>query len=42
VEEIVSAFKKTYGSERVQGWIENSKKYGNIRHERFDSEDVVK
>jgi transglutaminase-like putative cysteine protease len=41
VEEIVSAFKKTYGSDRVQGWIESFEKFGEIRRGRFDSEDVV-
>jgi transglutaminase-like putative cysteine protease len=42
VDEIVSAFRKTYGAERVQGWIESSRKYGNIRAGRFDAEDIVK
>jgi transglutaminase-like putative cysteine protease len=41
VDEIVDAFVKTYGPEKVQGWIENCKKYGNIRPGRFDTEDVV-
>ena len=41
VDEIVAAFKKTYGQERVQGWIESFEKFGNVRH-RFDTEDVAK
>ena len=31
VEEIVAAFKKTYGQDRVQGWIDSFEKFGNIR-----------
>lgn len=42
VEEIVNAFRKTYGTERVQGWIESFEKHGDIRRGRFDVEDVVK
>jgi transglutaminase-like putative cysteine protease len=42
VERIVDAFKRTYGPERVQGWIESFEKYGNIRRGRFDAEDVVR
>jgi transglutaminase-like putative cysteine protease len=41
VEEIVCAFEKTYGRERVQGWIEDFEKYGNVRKGRFDREDIV-
>ena len=33
VEEIVAAFKKTYGQDRVQGWIDSFEKSGNIRQE---------
>jgi hypothetical protein len=42
VEEIVCAFEKTYGRERVQGWIEDFEKYGNVRKGRFDREDIVR
>jgi len=31
VQQIVHAFKKTYGRERVLGWIENFEKYGDVR-----------
>jgi transglutaminase-like putative cysteine protease len=41
VDEIVAAFKKAYGQDRVQAWIESFEKYGTVRH-RFDAEDVVK
>jgi transglutaminase-like putative cysteine protease len=41
VSEIIHAFEKTYGRERVQGWIESFEKYGNVRQGRFDVEDVV-
>jgi transglutaminase-like putative cysteine protease len=41
VDEIVGAFKQTYGLERVLGWIDSFEKYGSVRH-RFDAEDVVK
>ena len=41
VAQIVTAFEKTYGRERVQGWIENYEKNGNIRRGRFETEDVV-
>ena len=41
VDEIVASFKKAYGLERVQGWIESFEKYGDIRQGRFDSEDVM-
>jgi transglutaminase-like putative cysteine protease len=41
VKEIVRAFQKTYGRERVQSWIESFEKYGYIRRGRFDSEDIV-
>jgi transglutaminase-like putative cysteine protease len=41
VDDIVSTFKKTYGEERVQGWIDSFKKYGNIRQGCFDTEDVM-
>jgi transglutaminase-like putative cysteine protease len=36
VEEIVRAFRKTYGSERVEQWIENFEKYGDMRKKSFD------
>jgi transglutaminase-like putative cysteine protease len=42
VAQIVDAFKKTYGDERVLGWIESFEKYGDVRKGRFDNEDVVK
>ena len=42
VNEIVAAFKKTYGQERVQGWIESFEKYGDVRRGRFDTEDIIK
>jgi len=42
VNEIVAAFKKTYGQERVQGWIEGFEKYGDVRRGRFDTEDIIK
>ena len=42
VTEIVRAFEKTYGRERVRGWIESFEKYGNVRKGKFDVEDVVK
>jgi transglutaminase-like putative cysteine protease len=41
VQEIVSAFKKTYGSERVQGWIDSFEKSADVRRGRFDAEDIV-
>jgi transglutaminase-like putative cysteine protease len=41
VQEIVSAWQRIYGRERVQGWIESFKKFGDIRRGRFDSEEVV-
>jgi transglutaminase-like putative cysteine protease len=41
VQEIVSAFKKTYGSDRVQGWIDSFEKSGDVRRGRFDAEDIV-
>lgn len=31
VARIVEAFKKTYGTDRVLGWIENYEKYGDVR-----------
>jgi transglutaminase-like putative cysteine protease len=42
VDEIVSGFKKTYGKDRVEGWIENYEKFGSIRQHRFDSEDILR
>jgi len=42
VNEIVAAFRKTYGQERVQGWIESFEKYGDVRRGRFDTEDIIK
>ncbi|MBN1566552.1 MAG: transglutaminase domain-containing protein [Acidobacteria bacterium] len=41
VDEIVAAFKNTYGRERVRGWIESFEKCGDIRRGRFDTEDVL-
>jgi hypothetical protein len=41
VKEIVSAFQKTYGKERVQSWIDSFEKFGDIRQRQFDSEDIV-
>ncbi len=42
VAEIVHAFEKTYGRERVRGWIESFEKHGDVRKGRFDVEDIVK
>jgi transglutaminase-like putative cysteine protease len=42
VQEIVGAFKKAYGADRVQSWIDNFEKFGDIRRGRFDVEDIVK
>jgi transglutaminase-like putative cysteine protease len=42
VRQIVSAFKKAYGEDRVQGWIDGFEKFGDIRRGRFDVEDIVK
>jgi hypothetical protein len=42
VEEIVNSFRKTYGRERVQGWIESFERHGDMRRGRFETEDVVK
>jgi transglutaminase-like putative cysteine protease len=41
VQEIVSAFKETYGPDRVQGWIDSFEKSGDVRRGRFDAEDIV-
>jgi transglutaminase-like putative cysteine protease len=41
VNEIVDAFEKTYGRDRVTGWIESFEKSGDVRKGRFDAEDVV-
>jgi transglutaminase-like putative cysteine protease len=41
VEEIVRAFEKTYGRERVRGWIESIEKFGDMRKGRFDAEDII-
>jgi transglutaminase-like putative cysteine protease len=38
---ILAAWVKTYGRERVAGWIESFEKYGDIRKGRFDTEDMV-
>jgi len=42
VKEIINAFEKTYGRERVRGWIDSFEKHGDVRKGRFDTEDVVK
>jgi transglutaminase-like putative cysteine protease len=42
VDDIVAGFKNAYGHERVQGWIESYEKYGDIRHNRFDGEDLIR
>jgi transglutaminase-like putative cysteine protease len=42
VRKIIRAFQRTYGRKRVQGWIENFEKFGDIRRGRFDIEDVAK
>jgi len=42
VTDIVRAWEKTYGRERVRGWIESFEKYGDVRKGNFDVEDVVK
>ncbi len=31
VDEIIASFRETYGTERVQGWVDNYEKYGDIR-----------
>jgi transglutaminase-like putative cysteine protease len=36
VTDIVRAFEKTCGRERVLGWIESFEKFGDVRKERFD------
>jgi transglutaminase-like putative cysteine protease len=41
VSEIVGAWIKTYGRERVTSWIESFEKSGDVRKGRFDSEDVI-
>lgn len=41
VEEIVAAFKKTYGRERVEGWIQNFERWGDIRGGPFDTGENV-
>jgi transglutaminase-like putative cysteine protease len=35
VQKIVDGFKKTYGGDRVQGWIDNFEKFGDIRGEQI-------
>jgi len=42
VRKIIRAFQKTYGRERVRGWIEIFGRSGDIGRGRFDIEDVVK
>ena len=42
VAEIIASWEKTYGLERVRGWIESFEKHGDVRRGRFDVEDVVK
>jgi transglutaminase-like putative cysteine protease len=42
VQKIVDGFKKTYGVDRVQGWINNFENFGDIRGERIDREDATK
>jgi transglutaminase-like putative cysteine protease len=42
VMEIVHAFKRAYGEDRVQSWIDSFEKFGDILHGRFDVEDIVK
>jgi transglutaminase-like putative cysteine protease len=42
VQQIVSAFKKAYGKDRVQSWIDSHEKFGDIRRGRFDVEDIAK
>ncbi len=41
VDEIVAAWERAYGRERVQGWIETYEKTGSVRPRRFETEDVV-
>jgi transglutaminase-like putative cysteine protease len=41
VDRIVDAFEKTYGRERVQGWIESFQKQEDNPRGHFDTEDVV-
>ena len=42
VDAIVAGFKKTYGQERVEGWIDSFEKFGDIRRGRFDTEDAIR
>jgi transglutaminase-like putative cysteine protease len=41
VDAIVAGFKKAYGQERVDGWIDSYEKFGDVRRNRFDSEDII-
>ena len=41
VSEILAAWEKTYGHERVASWIESFEDFGDIRKGRFDSETIV-
>jgi transglutaminase-like putative cysteine protease len=41
VARIADAFQVAYGHDRVRSWIENYEKYGTIRSNRFDEEDVA-
>jgi transglutaminase-like putative cysteine protease len=41
VAQIVAAFEKTYGQDRVHGWIEGFEQDAAARRGRFDVEDVV-
>jgi transglutaminase-like putative cysteine protease len=42
IQEIVDGFKKAYGRDRVQEWIDSFEKFGDIRRGRFDHEEVIK
>lgn len=42
VADIVAAWEKAYGRERVRGWIESFERFGDLRRGRFDREDVLK
>ena len=42
LEEILSAWKETYGKDRVEKWIENIEKKGGKTGRNFDREDVIK
>jgi transglutaminase-like putative cysteine protease len=42
VQKIVDGFKRTYGENRVQSWIDGYEKDGDIRSRHFETEEVIK